>query len=44
MLLIYGIGPVEPAPGQYEYDREFHENSNPAHSIGVLLPVKPSEL
>jgi len=32
-----------PAPGEYNYDREFHENSNPAHSLGALLPVKPSE-
>lgn len=32
-----------PGPGNYEYDREFSENSSPAHSIGLPLPRPPSE-
>ena len=32
-----------PGPGNYEYDREFGENSNPAHSIGLPLPQPPSK-
>ena len=32
-----------PGPGNYEYDREFKDNDNPAYHIGLPLPLKPSE-
>ena len=32
-----------PGPGRYESDREFEDNSNPAYSIGLPRPQKPSE-
>ena len=31
-----------PGAGTYNPDREFSNNSNPAHSLGLPLPIKPS--
>lgn len=33
---------VTPGAGTYEYDREFEDNDNPAYSIALPLPQKPS--
>ncbi|XP_065909420.1 uncharacterized protein [Dysidea avara] len=32
-----------PGAGEYNYDRDFQENSNPAYSMGTLLPAKPND-
>ena len=41
--LLHTATTVTPGAGTYEYDREFEDNDNPAYSIALPLPQKPSK-
>ena len=35
---------LKPGVGEYSPDRDFADNSNPAYSVGLPLPIKPSTI
>ena len=41
---LHTVTTVTPGAGCYEYDRDFEDNDNPAYSIALPLPQKPSKL